>query len=309
MGRTTTDAIDISHMTELMMVNDSIDWLLANGGTDAEIAQRHELAKKYAAEKHSPIQPTGAYQRRPRSNGDAGYDTKATHYTRTHGDPADTSTDLTDLTPATRPVSAPPATGGRTNGGASRKAADYAIGLVRECTPAGDPQDSMVAEIEKFTGKQVSQIIDMFRPMQQKIRAGLVPAPAGTPERPKPIGAPGTVVDIPAGTYRLADGTNVKVDRPTRGNYAGWTFVRDTETDDRIRGDRAAQIITEIAKDPIGCMTAYGHATGECGKCHKVLDNPASITAGIGPWCAEHHYGMRITKTGELVAINRRKAA
>lgn len=46
-------------------------------------------------------------------------------------------------------------------------------------------------------------------------------------------------------------------------------------------------LLRTIAASPVEAATAYGKATGVCACCGRELTDPASISAGIGPVCAE----------------------
>jgi hypothetical protein len=105
-----------------------------------------------------------------------------------------------------------------------------------------------------------------------------------------------TVVEIPAGRYAI-DSLNTpgetrfyKIDRPTEGRWAGYTFVKvqagDEHHDIRNRQQRAA-ILAQIAKDGVqAAMERYGRELGHCGHCGRTLTNDESRERGIGPVCA-----------------------
>lgn len=95
--------------------------------------------------------------------------------------------------------------------------------------------------------------------------------------------------DVPAGRYAI--GTPAKfyrVDRPTEGRWAGYTFVKVQASDEWYNVNRTAApaILQEIAKDPQQAMKRYGLELGRCGHCGRTLTDPESIAAGIGPICA-----------------------
>lgn len=81
-----------------------------------------------------------------------------------------------------------------------------------------------------------------------------------------------------------------KVDKPTEGRWAGYTFVKVQASDDlyNIR-DRAyrERILAIIAEDPQGAMLRYGKEIGKCGHCGRTLTNEDSRERGIGPICAD----------------------
>ena len=104
-------------------------------------------------------------------------------------------------------------------------------------------------------------------------------------------------VDVPAGRYAVAteDGaTNAlafyKVDRPTEGRWAGYTFVKLIVSDDEQRLSRAASqaVLAKIAEvGPAEASALYGHEIGSCGVCGRTLTNDESRARGIGPVCIE----------------------
>jgi hypothetical protein len=99
---------------------------------------------------------------------------------------------------------------------------------------------------------------------------------------------------VPNGETRL----KVRVRKATNGRWAGWIFVDDgaaygsrqnygrqapggTYTGDIVDALKA------ILADPYEAMVAYGKLTGTCGACGRLLEDEASIEAGIGPICAK----------------------
>lgn len=112
-----------------------------------------------------------------------------------------------------------------------------------------------------------------------------------------PITAPpkakGGLPSVAAGRYALPseDGTTrlYKVDRPTEGKFAGWTFVkwiRDNGYESNLSKFNARVVLEKIAKNPLDALVTYGRVTGVCGVCGRTLTDPESIEAGIGPVCA-----------------------
>jgi Family of unknown function (DUF6011) len=96
------------------------------------------------------------------------------------------------------------------------------------------------------------------------------------------------------GRYFIVDPTNgeerfFKVDKPTEGRWAGYTFVNVQASDDfypvRDREHRE-EILAEIAKDPVKAMNEYGIRLGYCGRCGRTLTNIDSRLRGLGPICA-----------------------
>lgn len=99
--------------------------------------------------------------------------------------------------------------------------------------------------------------------------------------------------DVPEGRYAIdgADGSTAfyRVDRPTEGKWAGFTFVSAQASDDfwpvKNREAKAA-ILAAIARDPHASSVRYGRELGVCGVCGRTLTDEASRAAGIGPVCA-----------------------
>lgn len=112
-----------------------------------------------------------------------------------------------------------------------------------------------------------------------------------------PITAPpkarGGLPSVAAGRYALTaeDGSTMfyKVDRPSEGKFAGWTFVkwvRDSGYESALKKPQAENVLAKIAEDPLGALVAYGRETGVCGVCGRTLRDPESVAMGIGPICA-----------------------
>ena len=125
---------------------------------------------------------------------------------------------------------------------------------------------------------------DLMLEMQQKILK-LVAAKLAASGRP------------PSGYYSV-DGLRYKLDCPTTGKWAGWLFLKTgSDYHDRKRialgspdgklaaTDRGKTVLAAIIADPIECMKAYGDITGQCGVCGRKLEDPTSVSLGIGPVC------------------------
>jgi hypothetical protein len=98
--------------------------------------------------------------------------------------------------------------------------------------------------------------------------------------------------DVPAGRYAVEhEGTLkfYKVDRPTEGRWAGYTFVKVQASDDwhRVSRETAAYVLATVAVDPREASARYGQEIGSCGVCGRTLTDEDSRAAGIGPVCAE----------------------
>lgn len=80
-----------------------------------------------------------------------------------------------------------------------------------------------------------------------------------------------------------------------KGDYAGKiTPERELKLQYHYRDQRESvtQILSDLSSDPLKYATEYGRETGVCCCCNKVLTDPISIAAGIGPICAGK-WGLR----------------
>jgi hypothetical protein len=113
----------------------------------------------------------------------------------------------------------------------------------------------------------------------------------------------GEALDISGlhGYYAVPDGETrlkVRVSRPgVQSRWHGYIFVSDGAEYGQRRtygkqapgskyvGQIEAQLRAILA-DPYAAQVAYGKLTGTCGVCGRLLEDEASIEAGIGPICA-----------------------
>ena len=98
-------------------------------------------------------------------------------------------------------------------------------------------------------------------------------------------------VEVASGHYALTVEGVVKfyrVNTPTEGKWAGYTFVDAQASDDyhKVGREASARILAEIAVDPQAAMKLYGHSLGKCGHCNRTLTDETSRANGIGPICA-----------------------
>lgn len=99
---------------------------------------------------------------------------------------------------------------------------------------------------------------------------------------------------VDAGHYAIpSTGENdlvfYRVDRPTKGTYAGRTFVKmivGGHPDRNVRRSAVAGILERIAADP-DAAARYGRELGRCCRCNRHLTDETSRSAGIGPECAK----------------------
>jgi hypothetical protein len=98
-------------------------------------------------------------------------------------------------------------------------------------------------------------------------------------------------VDVPAGRYAVDTEAGhlafYRVDRPTDGKWAGYTFVKVQASDELhpVRGGAAKAVLAKIAVDPTAAMLRYGQEIGKCGHCGRTLTDETSRELGIGPVC------------------------
>ena len=99
---------------------------------------------------------------------------------------------------------------------------------------------------------------------------------------------------MPAGRYAVDTEEGhlafYRVDRPTEGKWAGYTFVKVQASDElhRVRGQAAKAVLAKMAVDPTAAMLRYGQDIGECGHCGRTLTDETSRQLGIGPVCRGH---------------------
>lgn len=99
--------------------------------------------------------------------------------------------------------------------------------------------------------------------------------------------------NVPAGRYAVENEDGelrfYKVDQPTEGRWAGYTFLKvmASDTEYPVKGAAKHAIIAKIAVDARAAMVRYGQEIGKCGHCNRTLTDEASRAAGIGPICAE----------------------
>lgn len=105
--------------------------------------------------------------------------------------------------------------------------------------------------------------------------------------------------NVPAGHYAVPGGDTrlkVEIDRPTKGRWAGFIFVRDgavygegqrygVQAPGEAYKGKIKDQLRAIAADPRAAAAAYGHLTGTCGRCRRPLEDAESVARGIGPVC------------------------
>jgi hypothetical protein len=174
---------------------------------------------------------------------------------------------------------------------ATRRQRDYILDLLDEREVQLRPMDS-ISDIKSIVqgpslGKQeASRWIERLKSLSKKHVA----------MRPERGAVPTAKSDVPAGRYAVTgeDGTTdfYRVDRPTEGRWAGYTFVKLQLSDEfqRVPLRNTQTILDKIsAAGPEQASKRYGRELGHCGVCGRTLTNNDSIEAGIGPVCAAKH--------------------
>lgn len=115
-----------------------------------------------------------------------------------------------------------------------------------------------------------------------------VRACAGHVDRPAPVAKPGPAT---VGMYRKA-GQIYKVDRTSRGHlFAKLATVGQDEIGRTVVSYSAAKgmvaRLTQADRMDTDEAAAFGRLTGTCIRCGALLEDPASVEAGIGPVCAK----------------------
>lgn len=99
---------------------------------------------------------------------------------------------------------------------------------------------------------------------------------------------------VPNGDTRL----KLCVRRPGKNSrYHGWTFVDDgaaygsrqtygKQAPEGTYQGKVQDALRAILENPLEAQKAYGKLTGTCGYCGRILEDPESVAAGIGPICA-----------------------
>lgn len=100
--------------------------------------------------------------------------------------------------------------------------------------------------------------------------------------------------DVPAGYYAIPSGGHndlvfLRVDRPTEGRWAGYTFLRMVvggHPDRRVPRAQVRGFLQAILD--VGATKAsqtYGREIGRCGRCNRHLTDEVSRAYGLGPTC------------------------
>lgn len=128
----------------------------------------------------------------------------------------------------------------------------------------------------------------------------------GTCPEPVPVTPtvqPDPLPFVPAGYYAYPstdsrnDLTFVCVDRPTKGRWVGYTFVKwviGGRPDSRVPVGQVADVLDTIIEEGIeDCAERYGIEIGQCYACNRHLTDEVSRGMGIGPECRRKGRGVR----------------
>lgn len=118
-------------------------------------------------------------------------------------------------------------------------------------------------------------------------------------ERPTQPNAAGSGADIPEGRYAVtgSDGETdfFLVQKPERGRWAGYTFVKkliacggfgNEFRKVRVNRETREKVLRQINQAGVReAMLRFGREVGACGHCGRNLTNDESRALGIGPVC------------------------
>lgn len=140
---------------------------------------------------------------------------------------------------------------------------------------------------DRYSMEQASRLIDALKALPYK--GPTSQRDSGTPREPLP--------DVPAGRYAVTgeDGTTdfYKVDRPSKGKWAGYTFVQLQlgPAFQRLDYSHSRTILQKIVDaGPREAAIRYGREIGACSVCGTDLTNKLSRELGIGPVCGGRYY-------------------
>lgn len=164
---------------------------------------------------------------------------------------------------------------------ASERQVSYLTSLIseRDLASIGEDREILLDAVPSMGGTEASSWIDALLKLEK------------LPAEPLPTTEP----DVPAGRYALIDARGASrfyiVDRPSKGKWAGRTFLAQQSGPNREpikdRGHRL-NVLGDIAKDVYGSLTLYGQLLGVCGACGLALTDETSRNRGIGPVCEKN---------------------
>jgi hypothetical protein len=293
--------------TELEMVQDARQYLLANGGTPAELERNQQMIDKYRAELVSPLaggifptQRTGGPKKARKPDmaqpGQISYATDLLR--RLWGHDKETCAELTALLPT------------RTRPAISRQI-DNLLSILASIPRPLNPelrvhlQDLWTRKMgkadgsrnpvidEAFAAKLATMTYDEGRKLAARLQemadgpAPVAPAPAGG----KPL------AEVTEGMYRTPDGVVFKVQVAHHGS--GQLYAKqlvELEEPKTVRGKETSHGFVYVPgaikrlrpewKMTLEDAAAWGKLYGSCIRCGAVLTDEGSRDAGIGPVCA-----------------------
>jgi hypothetical protein len=138
-------------------------------------------------------------------------------------------------------------------------------------------------QVKTVTKARASQIIESLLALPDDKTDNRATATAGSQS---------TTANVEAGRYAIVRDEVTKfyrVDRPTEGKWAGYTFVKVQASEEwyPVKGAYKHQVLEQIAKEPAEAMQRYGQELGQCGRCGRTLTDETSRALGIGPVCRE----------------------
>lgn len=146
---------------------------------------------------------------------------------------------------------------------------------------AGPHTHSSVAEVRNHYGR-ASTAAPLAEPAWKINKRQALDTVLNAPAQP----------EVPAGRYALRTDDTVRfyrVDRPTKGQWAHYTFVTRQAGDDEWPVRNAVErqsLLGRIGQDVAAASKLYGTEIGACGVCGRTLTDETSRAAGIGPVCA-----------------------
>jgi len=138
-------------------------------------------------------------------------------------------------------------------------------------------------ELEQPSGPSKSGTSELIDDLMKLPYTRALQTKTGPKQQPLP--------DVPGGRYAIEKDGVVKfyrVDRPSDGKWAGWTFVKVQASDDfyPVKGAGAREVLDSIlAAGTRAASVRYGHELGACGVCGRTLTDEDSRANGIGPIC------------------------
>lgn len=105
---------------------------------------------------------------------------------------------------------------------------------------------------------------------------------------------------VPEGRYAAPNEDGelrfVRIDKPSEGKWAGYTFVQVQASDEWHRAGmsrpgqnyvgKLTTVLRNVVQDAKAASVLYGHEVGTCGVCGRTLTDAESRARGIGPICA-----------------------